>query len=137
MAARRGLKISEEKDPEVENYNNLITVEAEASGRPIRVAGTFMRRAPHIVLVNDYWVDVVPSGGYWLFSSHLDRPGLIGAVGTITGRSNINISSMQVSRLQPRGPALMVLGLDEPLDEAQRQDILAIADVYTVKVVRL
>ncbi len=31
----------------------------------------------------------------------------------------------------------MVLGLDEPLSEEQRQQILAIPDVFTAKVVKL
>ena len=39
---------------------------------------------------------------------HTDKPGLIGAVGSITGKSNINISAMQVARLEKRGEALMI-----------------------------
>ncbi|MCL0058854.1 ACT domain-containing protein [Dehalococcoidia bacterium] len=87
--------------------------------------------------VNEYWVDIVSTGGYWLFSDHLDRPGLIGAVGTVTGEADINISSMHVARQEPRGRALMVLALDEPVSEQQRQRLLAVPDVYTVKVVKL
>ncbi|GAH55449.1 unnamed protein product, partial [marine sediment metagenome] len=39
--------------------------------------------------------------------------------------------------LQPRGHAVMFLALDEPLGEQQRQEILAIPDIYTAKVVKL
>ena len=62
------------------------------------MAATVLRGEPHIVRVNDYWVDIVPSGGYFLFSDHLDRPGIIGAVGNITGTANINI---QLDECQP------------------------------------
>ena len=72
-----------------------------------------------------------------MFSDHRDRPGLIGAVGKITGDADINISYMHVSRLKPRGQALMILALDEPLPEAQQQELLSIPDVYTAKVVKL
>ena len=68
---------------------------------------------------------------------HRDRPVLIGAVGNITGKADINISSMQLARLQPRGKALMILALDEPLKEEQRQEILALGDVYTANLVKL
>lgn len=137
IAVSRGIKVTERKGTICENYSSLITVEVVTSMGTTIVAGTHMREEPHIVRVNDYWIDIVPTGGYFLFSGHLDRPGLIGAVGTITGNADINISSMQVSRLKPRGQALMVLGLDEPLNEDQRKQILAIPDIYTAKVVKL
>ncbi len=137
IAQRRGLKITEHKDPICENYGNLVTVEVRTSIGQTTVAGTVMRGEPHIVRVDDYWIDVVPSGGYFLFSDHRDRPGLIGTVGIILGQADINISSMQVSRLEPRGQALMVLGLDEPVGEEQREQLLAIPDIYTIKMVKL
>ena len=137
VAARRGLAVVEQKEAVCENYASLITVEATTSAGSTTVAGTVMRGEVHIVRVNNYWIDIVPTGGYFLFSDHLDRPGLIGAVGKITGDADINISFMHLSRLKPRGQALMILALDEPLPEGQRQQILSIPDVYTVKVVKL
>ncbi len=137
IAANRGLRIIEQKATICKNYGNLVTLQVGTTVGTTTVAGTIMRGEPHIVQVNDYWIDIVPTGGYWLFSDHRDRPGLIGAVGTITGNADINISFMQVARLKPRGQALMVLGLDEPLREEQRQQILAIPDVYTAKLVKL
>ena len=101
------------------------------------MAGTVIRGEPHIVRVNQFWLDIVPTGGYFLFCDHRDRPGLIGAVGTITGKMDINIHSMQLLRLQPRGQALMVLGLDEPLAEEQRRQVLAIPDIHTARLVKL
>jgi D-3-phosphoglycerate dehydrogenase len=137
IAQSRGLRIIEQKGPIAENYANLVTVEALTSAGTTTVAGTLLRGEPHIVRVNSYWIDLIPTSGYWLFSDHRDRPGLIGTVGNITGNADINISSMQVSRLKPRGQALMVLGLDELIPQAQQEQLLAIPDVYTVKVVKL
>jgi len=62
---------------------------------------------------------------------------MVGAVGKITGDADINISAMYLGRLNPRGQALMVLALDEPLPEKQRQQILALPDVQTAKLVKL
>jgi D-3-phosphoglycerate dehydrogenase len=91
----------------------------------------------HILRVNDYWLDVVPKGGYLLFSDHRDRPGIIGAVGMITGNADINVSSMQLSRLKPRGQALMVLELDEPLRDEHMKQILSLPDIHTAKLVKV
>ena len=137
MATQRGLAVVEQKGATCENYASLITVEATTSAGVTTVAGTVMRSQSHIVRVNDYWIDIVPTGGYFLFSDHRDCPGLIGAVGKITGDADINISSMHVSRLKARGQALMILALDEPLPEEQQQQILSIPDVYSAKLVKL
>ncbi len=137
IAAQRGLTVVEQKTPICENYASLITVEVTTSAGVTAAAGTVIRGESHIVRVNNYWIDIVPTGGYFLFSDHRDRPGLIGTVGKITGDADINISVMHVSRLKPRGQALMILALDEPLPEEQQQQILSIPDVYTAKLVKL
>jgi D-3-phosphoglycerate dehydrogenase len=137
VAAQRGLTVVEQKEATCEYYASLITVEVTTSTGITTVAGTVIRDESHIVRVNSYWIDIVPTGAYFLFSDHRDRPGLIGAVGMITGDTDINISSMHVSRLKRRGQALMILALDEPLSETQRQQILSIPDVYSAKLVKL
>ena len=58
-------------------------------------------------------------------------------MGKISGDADINISYMHLSRLKPRGKALMILALDEFLPEEQRQQILSLPDVYTAKLVKL
>jgi len=123
-------------DVEEATRRGIVVVNAP-TGNTISAAGTVMRGEVHIVRVDNYWIDIVPTGGYFLFSDHHDRPGLIGAVGKITGDADINISFMHLSRLKPRGQALMILALDEPLPEEQRQQILSLPDVYSAKVVKL
>lgn len=137
VAARRGLNIIEEKEFSCENYSGLITVTASDTQGSTTVAATVLRGEPHIVRVGEHWVDIVPTGGFFLFSDHLDRPGMIGAVGKITGDANINISSMLLGRLKARGEALMVLALDEPLSEKQRLQVMSLPGVQTARIVKL
>jgi len=68
------------------------------------------------VRVDGYRLDLVPSQAM-LFTFHRDRPGLIGSVGTLLGESDVNISSMHVGRQAPRGEAMMVLTVDEPVPQ--------------------
>jgi len=138
IAARRGLSVIEEKEAACINYASLLSVSITATAGTWAVAGTMIQNEAHIVRVNDFWLDIVPTpGSYFLFADHKDRPGMIGAVGKITGDADINISFMHLGRLKPRGQALMVLTLDEPLPEKQQKQILAIPDVYSVKLVGL
>ena len=50
-----------------------------------------------------------------------DRPGVIGAIGTILGEAGINIADMRVGRQEKGGEALMCLTVDASLDA----DVLA------------
>ncbi len=120
-----------------ENYASLITIDVATTSAAISVAVTVMRGDTHIVRVGEFWIDIIPTGGYFLFSDHLDRPGLVGAVGKITGDANINISYLHLGRLKARGEALMVLALDEALPAKQQKEILALPDVHSVKLVRI
>jgi len=138
IAARRGLTVIEEKEASCANYASLLSVEMTTTQGLYAVAGTVRQDELHIVRIKEYWLDIVPApGSFFLFSDHLDRPGFIGAIGKITGDADINISSMHLGRLKRRGQALLVLTLDEPLPEEVQQRILAIPDVYSVKMVEL
>ena len=137
IANQRGIKIVEKTEETCENYASLVTLKVTTSDGITTVAGTVLRGETHVVRLNDFWIDIIPAGFYFLFSDHIDSPGLIGAVGNITGNADINISSMQLARLQPRGHALMILALDEPLQEEQMQEVLAIPNVNTAKLVKL
>jgi len=137
IAAQRGLKISEEKEATCQNYSNLLTLEVDTNVGTTTISGTVRDSELHIVQFNDFWMDIVPSGGYFLFCDHVDQPGLVGTIGNITGKADINISSMHLSRLQPRGKALMILALDEPLVEEHLQEIRALPGIYSAKAVKL
>ena len=137
VATQRGLTVKEQKESTCDNYASLITVEVTTSTGVTAVAGTSLRKEPHIIRVNNYWIDVAPLDGYFLFLDHRDRPGMMGIVGKMTGDADINISAMYVSRLKPRGQSLAVLALDEPLSEEQLHQILSIPGVDTAKLVKL
>ncbi len=136
IARERNLNIVEEKRPDAEPFANIITLEIKANGHERSIAGTVMRGEPHIVRVDDYWIDFVPDG-YLLACLNEDRPGMIGKVGTILGRGDVNIAFMQVGRIVPRGRAMMVLGLDEPIPDATFQEVLSVPGLYDVTQVRI
>jgi len=138
IASSRGLSVTEQKESTCENYANMVTVEVNTKSGRTLVAGSSLRGRTHLTRVGDYWLEIEPSGSYMLFTEHKDRPGMIGAVGTIIGNADINISQMQVSRgVQRGGGAMMALCLDEPLSEECYQQILAIPDMYKVRTVKL
>jgi D-3-phosphoglycerate dehydrogenase len=137
IAQERGLSVTEQRNTAAQEYASLVSATLSTTDGGVTLAGTSMRNEPHIVKVNDYWLDITPSVPYLLFVENQDRPGSIGAVGTITGRHNINISFMEVGRLTLRGRAMMVLGLDDPIPPDVLREIKALPQIHDARLVTL
>ncbi|MCM8749478.1 phosphoglycerate dehydrogenase [Thermomicrobiaceae bacterium CFH 74404] len=78
-----------------------------------------------------------PLAGHMLITHHRDRPGIVGQIGTILGRYEVNIAGMQVGRHQRGGEAIMVLNVDDPIPEEALAEILTIPHISTAYVVSL
>jgi D-3-phosphoglycerate dehydrogenase len=114
IAKERGWLISERTTAAPQNFTNMTTMTVQTANGQRLVAGTVMRQEPHIVRVDDYWLDFVPRG-HLLVSEHLEGPGIVGRVGMAVGEAGINISFIQLGRQERGGTGLMVLGLDDPV----------------------
>jgi len=102
----------------------------------LTVRGAVLQGEPYIIGINDLLVDF-PASGHLLLTSHRDRPGIIGRVGTLLGQSDINISFMHVGRRGPRTDAIMVLGTDEITPPAITEQLASVADITWLRVVTL
>ncbi len=127
VAQARGLAIVERRETEESRYPALLELALGGTS----VGGTLVQGEPRIVFIDGFWVDV-PIDGHLLLTKHRDKPGLVGRVGT-----DVNISSMQVGRLHPRGDALMILTLDDPVPDIVRDQIGMFADVDEVRTAKL
>lgn len=91
-----------------------------------------------IVEVDGFGLDS-PLAGDVLITHHRDQPGMIGQIGTILGRSDVNIAGMQVGRQAPQrgGAAIMVLNVDDEIPPSALAEIEAISGIETTYVVSL
>ena len=137
VAEQRGLKITERKGHYDGIYKDLMRVNLITSTGRSSVSATVAHDGPHIVEVNDFWVDVSPGEGYLLICENTDRPGMIGRIGTFMGEKDINISFMRVGRESIRGRALMVIGLDDQVDPQTLSEIGRIPDIFSARIARL
>lgn len=78
-----------------------------------------------------------PLEGYVLITHHRDQPGVIGRLGTILAKHEVNIAGMQVSRDMPRGEAMMVTNVDEQIPQEALDEIQAVGGVDAAFVVSL
>ena len=66
-----------------------------------------------------------------------DRPGIVGYLGTLLGKHNVNIANMSLTRDTAGGLALTVLNLDSAPPPAVLEELQKDADISNVKVVKL
>ncbi len=78
-----------------------------------------------------------PLEGDMLITHHRDRPGVIGHIGMILGRHNVNIAGMQVGRHQRGGEAIMVLNVDDAIPQEALDEVLTLDGITTAYVVSL
>src|SRR5215467_10646456 len=130
VARDRGLQVSVITDEDAASgYTNLVTVTTHAAAGSKVIAGTVFDGVPRIVRLRDLRVEFVPEG-HILVLSYEDRPGMVGEIGSILGRNNVNIASMHVGRRTKRGRAIVVLLLDEevPPDVMEKIAVAVEAD---------
>jgi len=138
FAKKRGIRITETKTERLEDFQSLITVRIDSDkGDDWSVSGTlFLGDQPRIVKIGNYHVDA-ETKGCMLITSHIDKPGVIGRVGTLLGNNNINIAGMNVGRDKVRGGAVMVLALDDPISDQVLAQIREIDGISVAKAVVL
>src|SRR5690606_30688888 len=137
VAKDRGVQVSETREPAAGDYQSLITLKGSNGQTGERtVAGTLTgRNVPTLVGIDGYRVNVDTSG-YLLVARNVDRPGMIGRVGTLLGESAINIAFMQVGRKEVGGHAVMVLGVDDPIPGPVLQQLEQMEDLWDTRLVR-
>jgi len=136
IAGERGIKITEEKTKEIEDFANLISIEVESDKMKNLIAGTlFTKIDPRIVKINKFYIDAVPEG-HMLVIYNQDKAGIVGQIGTILGESGINIAGMNFGRAKAGGEAITVLNVDSEVPQNVLSKIKKARYIKEVKQVR-
>lgn len=137
LLKQRGIKLTEESRTDMGSFRSSMTAEVTYDQGVHRAAGTiFGQHMPRLVALDDRRLEAYLDGRLLVFRHH-DVPGIIGAVGTIFGRHNVNIAQMAVGRDAPGGEAVGVLNLDsEPSAEALNE-VRRLPAITSAIVVRL
>ena len=131
-----GINISETKRDKAENYQTLMRVIVTTDKGNFHVAGTvFADEHPRIVDING-----VPTEAglnpYMLYVLNLDKPGLIGAVGTLLGNAGINISDFNLGRIPGKNKAIALVSVDDEIPGHIIEQIDALEQVERVRALK-
>lgn len=135
-AENLGLKFTESRLPGPTAFNDLIEVHVSNGDETAVISGSFFGGDPRIVKINNRHVEAKPEGTLLLIEND-DRPGMIGAYGSILGKNSINIANMSLSRNEEGGTALTLLTLDSiPGEEVikELEQITGVKKIYSMTI---
>jgi D-3-phosphoglycerate dehydrogenase len=138
LAEERGISVRETKSADARNYVNLVEVRGTIGDHTAQAAGTLFGKdqAPRIVGIDEHTIDLPPARHMFVVHND-DTPGMIGAVTTLLGDANVNISDMGVGRSPSGEAALMVLAIDTPVSPETIAAVVEVPGVQTARAIDL
>ncbi|MCB2166095.1 MAG: phosphoglycerate dehydrogenase [Deltaproteobacteria bacterium] len=136
IATAKGIKVKETLNKDRSSYTGTIRMHLEDYDEgPNEIWGTiFGDKYPRIVRFGKIYMDAIPEGSM-IIIQNIDKPGVIGNVGTTLGKHDINIGRFQLGRLGDR--AVCMVNIDAPADDSTIEDIRALPNMVSVKQVHL
>ncbi|MBH9988716.1 phosphoglycerate dehydrogenase [Bartonella sp. W8098] len=125
LVKERGIILSEVKRDKSGIFDGYIKLTVKTSKRTRSIAGTcFVDGKPRFIQIKGINLDA-EVGPHMLYITNTDTPGIIGTIGTICGKSGVNIANFALGRNEPGGDAIALLYLDaripdQVLDELRK-----------------
>jgi D-3-phosphoglycerate dehydrogenase len=138
-AASIGITVEEKKSDEPVTFNEWVHVQIFSGEKKlISAGGTFFGSPNNPRIVRLYSTPVeIPISGTLLLLNNKDRPGIVGHLGMLLAKHNVNIANMSLTRDTAGGLALTVLNLDSAPPQAVLDELQKDGDISNVKVVKL
>jgi D-3-phosphoglycerate dehydrogenase len=137
LAKEKGISVVEVRRPEGVNFKRLMKITCKSEKEEFTLAGTVMEeKFPRIVEINGFLFELAPSGKFLLVKNY-DVPGVIGKLGTILGKHNVNIAGFQLGRKEKGKEARAVILVDDDVPEKAIEEIKEIPEIFEVKQVKL
>lgn len=141
IAQERGIQVHEGKKPEGASGStpDVIAVLLKTTSGERQVRGGVLRGNSLRLLGVDEIDIEVPLGGNLIYMRNRDVPGVVGKIGTLLGRHNVNIGNLALGRkeLKDGAEAIAVVQVDSPAPEAVLQEIAQLPEMHEVQGLKL
>jgi D-3-phosphoglycerate dehydrogenase len=137
LARERAINVEEIISSKEEEFVNLIKAEIKTDQETFSIWGTVSgNKQPRVVKIDDVYVEAVPDG-HILFINNEDKPGLVGALGTILGEAKVNIAGISLGRQAHNGVASSVVNVDSEVKENVLDTIRKTKGIIFVKLLKV
>jgi len=150
VAAERGIQVQEQKKPEETNAGNVISLSVRSHEGEHRARGAVFGRSARLLDLDGFHVEA-PLEGHLTVLRNRDVPGVIGQVGTVLGKNEINIANFALGRIDTssavasasssvasvRAEAMAVVQTDQAVTPAALDELKRIGAVINVRSVQI
>jgi D-3-phosphoglycerate dehydrogenase len=118
VARERGIKVDEVRQTQRGAFETYIRLIVKTDQMERSVAGTvFSDGKPRIIQIKGIEMEA-DFGPYMLYVTNEDKPGFIGAIGTMLGNANVNIATFSLGRKAQGEEAICLVQIDEPVPDS-------------------
>jgi D-3-phosphoglycerate dehydrogenase len=118
VARERGMKVDEVRQTQRGAYETYIRLTVVTEDMERSVAGTvFSDGKPRIIQIKGIELEA-EFGKSMLYVTNQDKPGFIGAIGTLLGNANVNIATFNLGRESQGAEAICLVQIDEPVPDS-------------------
>ncbi len=118
VARERGIKVDEVRQSQRGAYETYIRLTVRTDNIERSVAGTvFSDGKPRIIQIKGIELES-DFGRYMLYVTNQDKPGFIGALGSLLGNAKVNIASFHLGRQAEGEDAICLVQIDEPVPDS-------------------
>ena len=133
IAKERGIEVKETKSSDAGDFFSKITIRIKAKNKESYVSGTlYSKKDPRVIEIDNFKVEIVPEGELLLMYNN-DKPGVIGNIGNLLGKNNINIARMHFGRESAGGRAISVVSLDAKPGPEVLDQLKALPNILSIK----
>ncbi len=137
LAKERGIEVTESKSSEAREFSSLVRMTLVTERERRSMEGTVIGKdEPHVVAIDGLHLDIVPEGVMITFAN-VDRPGIVGKVGTILGRAKINIAGLHLGRIAIGRRAVSIFSVDNPVAPKVLAELAHLDELMDVRVVTI
>jgi len=137
LARERGISINETKNTEARDVAASFSARVTTDKVIRTVTGSvFGGKLLRIIEIDGFNIEMTPQGAVVVIFNE-DKPGVIGAVGTVCGKHNINICTMGVGQKLVERKAILAVSLDREPDDKVVKELGSLGFVNELYVCRL
>ncbi|MFL5258113.1 MAG: phosphoglycerate dehydrogenase [Hyphomicrobiales bacterium] len=115
VARERGIGVDEVRQTQRGAYETYIRLTVNTDTMERSVAGTvFSDGKPRIIQIKGIELES-EFGPHMLYVTNMDKPGFIGALGTLLGNAGVNIATFHLGRQAPGQDAICLVQIDEEI----------------------
>jgi D-3-phosphoglycerate dehydrogenase / 2-oxoglutarate reductase len=136
VARERGIRVDEIRQTHRGVYDSYVRLTVRTETLERSIAGTvFSDGKPRVIQIKGINMEA-ELGPYMLYVTNADKPGFIGAFGTILGDRGVNIATFHLGRDQPGGNAIALVEVDGPVPPAVLAAVEALPQVKQARALR-